>query len=1276
MSGSLNIRGDLGKWVATTANNSLAVSQSLLTFSGFITVNSYSATANSSVFATTTGGGFSVSLITFNSIRIFLHGVTVTFSHDTSIVLGQTIHFAGTINATGTSKIYINGAVVGSNASIGATPSGAAGIQCGWSGTAASNVLISDFAIWAGTELAQSDIVSLRDRSTTPATASTPASSWWTLKGTAGANPAVSDSGMVDQIGSNHFTTLPGSGGTSTAAIYSATDIIYHAPVTVNAAYVARSGGIVFFFLGTNPLLGSVSPCYVTAVNSNPTILVNGTPASIEGPYWSSTNHAHPHVGYQIVGNVGPTDVVTWSTSDSWATASQGSASPESGTAANYTGQYEPGLYGYIGFDPPDSWKTMKVGWNLQATATTGETSLLKNAVHRVGTWTNVTAFDALGWPTTIGSGFSGTATGGSLWNSGDNNGINALSGFPTPTGQWTIIGDESVSATPTVLSLIGSANAAITSLTGVANTPTITAGVSDGHGGETGKRWDWNVNYVASPTAFNLAMGIKLQTHNAAAGANTLTNVKIFEPGNAPSLTPEQTINDNVARMVSAGPGVYTPIVRAMEALAGSDGASAIALGSDFFAKNRVAYGLPAISAATDWPLNNPTFTGFRQIPIYSVRTYDTTVTPHVYASVQYRQTVASDDPAYPYMWDLSPSGLNLGYDWAYPAGLFTNNNIVVVEFVCADSSGNPITHNLTSGQFITFGTIAAGVTTQSGTGTASVTGATQPVWVTSKTTFIGIFGSTTAATCNRLGNVTVGAPQVQTWATAVSTCPAYGTGGVDFSIEDVGGVPAGIGNAGLWIAVNHCMTDAGVTAYATRLYNSTVRGTKIFVQLSNELFISNTQFGWLNQLASLEFGTSGTTTYTGKACAQRTSEVHTIFRSVWGSDADSVVRVFQAFSLSVGTLSQALTYAQQNSITFDKIAISDYLDMDFSSTFQTAAAQICASDTRSAANGSPVLPMAAYQDLLRHHIKYTSTRNGSSAPTPACDTAITTTGYGQGSGGFFCPRPTLIAYEAAFTTAVPGRVSLTSKVVRAGLSHDVMYHPSFYDTINAFLQHLQQPGPAGTPGFEYVCIEGLCGLRQAGGNSFTCSDGADNSFVSLWATYIWQGQQAGDGASNKFWAGDLGGTATGAGGSSDVPHDLDNQSVNGLAYADWIAATAEGAQSDTAVSFHVSPGRIQPSQSVPVLLRLTGTNTTWTSGSIVSITNSLTGTTTVTAGTWTQISATFATLTVTTGMGAGTYKITIDGVDSPVLGVGSRRKGWFGTLRPGRRPLLRIGA
>jgi hypothetical protein len=276
-------------------------------------------------------------------------------------------------------------------------------------------------------------------------------------------------------------------------------------------------------------------------------------------------------------------------------------------------------------------------------------------------------------------------------------------------------------------------------------------------------------------------------------------------------------------------------------------------------------------------------------------------------------------------------------------------------------------------------------------------------------------------------------------------------------------------------------------------------------------------------------------------------------------------------------------------------------------------------------------------------------------------------------------------------------------------------MYHPAHWDTIQAECQHLQQPGPAGTLGYDSGCITTNISGRSFDGNfKFHCTDGDDNVSCELWATYTFQGQPRGRGLSNKFWA------QTPQFSGDGLSHDVDNDAIQAQSFGDWLIAASLGspaagtmAKTETANagaisgrcvsgalsgavgrndvaaisgrcitaalapteahdggSIHgaaftggirVSPSRIHPRVSSNITLILVGAGTHWTGGSTATVTNSVTGTTNVTKTSFTVHSATDATLTVTTGGGTGTWKLTIDGLDSPPLVVGARRHEWF---------------
>ena len=97
-------------------------------------------------------------------------------------------------------------------------------------------------------------------------------------------------------------------------------------------------------------------------------------------------------------------------------------------------------------------------------------------------------------------------------------------------------------------------------------------------------------------------------------------------------------------------------------------------------------------------------------------------------------------------------------------------------------------------------------------------------------------------------------------------------------------------------------------------------------------------------------------------------------------------------------------------------------------------------------------------------------------------------------------------------------------------------------------------------------------------------------------------------------------------------------------------IDGVVSGALTVDTSTFTVVPSTIPANHSGNITLTLTGTGTSWTSGQVVSIQNSVTGTTTVTAGTWTQSSGTAATLAVTTGAGPGRSR-------SPLMGWSPHR-------------------
>src|SRR5262249_41836770 len=369
---------------------------------------------------------------------------------------------------------------------------------------------------------------------------------------------------------------------------------------------------------------------------------------------------------------------------------------------------------------------------------------------------------------------------------------------------------------------------------------------------------------------------------------------------------------------------------------------------------------------------------------PISSVRKYDLTTSPYVYGPAPYKRFSPSTTAGLAYR--IKVADMGLGYDWVKPPRAGTTRTIVF-EFV------TPVPHNLQSGQPLSLSAMTFKVANDAGAGTVT-TGGTYMVWVTSPTTFIGtVWAAKIAAGSYGWVDDSAGPQAVNGTATIR---PVSGISPPEF----MGANSRALNGSAIWFGINHCMSDEAIRAIAQRVYNSTDRGTKIYVQYSNEILIPSFVWGWLQQLANLE----GLTLE--QADIQRTAEVHRIFTDVWGNDAASIVRVYQPFTVAENTLQNGLVYANQNSIPIDVIAIAPYISMDASGPFVRAAAAICADDARSIAFGKPLLPMEAYHDLVRHFLKYNKYWTGRFGKIDLNQLAITRSGYGT-RPAFIYPRP-----------------------------------------------------------------------------------------------------------------------------------------------------------------------------------------------------------------------------------------------------------------------------
>lgn len=864
------------------------------------------------------------------------------------------------------------------------------------------------------------------------------------------------------------------------------------APIKIVVAYVSYAAQTIFFFIGTtgNPVL----PAYPTLVSANPVISINGVPDTVQGPFYSTKRASLPWVAYQLSKPITAQDIVTWTTPDKWCTASGKTCAIDAGQADNWSGQLEPGQFGYMAFNDPT--KTVKVGFGAAGNVS-GNVCSLKDIIHRTGNpWQSATISTSTGYPLTI----SQWALAG-LWDVRNNNGLPGASN-PTPQGTWIITADETNPTAPMILTLTSQV---IPNSTSIA---TIIPG-NLFNGVEYNKKWLFN---VINPTGINLVMALKIATPDNKLGPNTLKNMHAFDPGNEPVVNPGLLSNNNFLRMQESSiPGINVPITRALTGWQGSQ-----VFASDFPGANE-QFSYSSLPPSVAWTTNNPTYTGNRVIPISGVRRYDLNVTPYVYAQAPYKRFSPSAVPGLAYQ--IKPADFGLDYQWISPGPGGTRN--VVSEFVTS------VPHNLQSGQLVILSAMTFKVI--SGAPATATTGGQYVVWVTSPTTFITAVWAASAPGDKVYGWV----DDAQSVAGSATVYPIASGG----TIEAMAYNSRALGGSAIWFGINHCMSDEGIRSLAQRLYNVTDRGTKIYIQFSNEILIPSYIWGWMEQISNLE-GLSLT-----QADVQRTAEMHKIFTDIWGNDADSIVRIFQPWTVADGTLYDGLVYANANKIPIDVIAVAAYLEgLDSSPSFVQAAAAICADNPKSISFGKPLMPMAAYHDLVRHHVKYNRDWTGPFGIMAKLQTAFNKSGYGLG-GNFTYARPKLCFYESALSIGIPTGVAPTDNSIRTGLTHDFIYHPNYYYSIQAFLQFCQNPGP-GIQGADVAIIAGMTGGRSSAG------DGPDGNLAAIWTTYNHQQSQRGFGLNNRFWA-----TALGGDGKS---HDDTNQSVSGQSYADWIAGAA----------------------------------------------------------------------------------------------------------------------
>jgi hypothetical protein len=403
---------------------------------------------------------------------------------------------------------------------------------------------------------------------------------------------------------------------------------------TGSGAYVSAvlSGGVVTSLdveLGgsgyTSPTVTATGCVFGAAVLHNDVI--------VSIPVTSSTGtHAAPPVvtitdssgtGASAVAMMsGPSssDVVTYTGSAGWLVTSGGSApAVTNGTVANYAGQPEPGIGGYLGFYVPPIDRSLEVGFgiDLPTSASYYTYNLSANWLHRGGNaWTNAVTSTFDGHPITI----TGTAS-VIFSNPNIGNGVDSQN-YPTMDGVWTLVADEAapgLSLTDMVPTITGS-NCTGTGAGTLVAAGTLTSGVL------VGRTWQWTIARTGG--AWNLDLSLNVSTPGSVGTyPYTLSNEFLFSPPASAAAAPGYPSRANanlpdqsITNWLTTPNNRYAASLRFMDATAGFGGQSNVVDVADLRNASDFSW--------NEWYPQSLRPTGDRAITITTIRTYATVST------------------------------------------------------------------------------------------------------------------------------------------------------------------------------------------------------------------------------------------------------------------------------------------------------------------------------------------------------------------------------------------------------------------------------------------------------------------------------------------------------------------------------------------------------------------------------------------------------------------------------------------------------------------------
>jgi hypothetical protein len=996
----------------------------------------------------------------------------------------------------GTQIWYINGVPALTGTSTFGTQNPTGKLQLGNEQSSTGDVEICDLALWNGYALTAMDVLNLMFRNSTPAQISTPATSWWTLAGTVGNNPAINDAGLTDQMAAgNNFTTLA---GTNTLATYTAH--LNFTPLMTTTPILARDGQTVYFLFNEN-YTGLHVPQSVGAVNSNPTIYVNGTQTSITGPVWRNSVKDTAWVAYQLSSKLQNTDVLTYTASFNWATAGGNPAiNATTAPVTNSTGVLEPQVGNWSAGLPVAPWnpatKTMPIGMNMNWPTSArkyGSYWLMQNLIHRAGNNFTNTTYNTDGFPTAL----TASPAVSVLVNGNQSNDVDPKL-CVCPPGVYTFTANETAPGTPMTVSLTGNANATISAAT--ITRGTITGGI------EYGKRWQWTVAYSSgNPTTWDMNLALNLTAAGGGAGSQTLHQSGMsftgpFQGGAAQTPMPNTAYADQqVVASVTTSKGKGPYIIRAMDSTANFDGIS-----------NVVDYADAQLLSYFAW--NSSVNIGGQPSTwiITEIRPYSVTNSPYVYTEDSWNGTAASAPGGSPGPYRWSPSSTS----W-YSSTI--GNGTAYFEVVTSAA------HGMKTGQLYTFPSSATlnGIVFHFSNGNFTTTNMSlnnSPVWVTSATTFVtDVFVSVSAngAGTPNIDNTGLSIAGSSVFAPDTATVP-----------EDVHAAACQQSGALVWLSIPFFATPACAQSYMTAVLNQYTGKGAILFQLGNEMWSSQKQGNhWYSMLANLTAQTGG---WQGMYIT-RSDQIRTALKAAVSAAGrgNQVKMVLSAQPVTGGNTQSYCTTAASLGIAFDYIATGNYMYQTGSgdSTIQQAGL---------------TWSVGSLVDLHRWWMAYNTQWNGTVGIIG--DQLAKIQQYYTLAG----PKPQLCAYESAIQSFFNSGTANSIK-----LSHDAWYHPYAYDVFTTeksveqtngvvFSTHYAYCGPLTGNGIVWW-------IYRWQGQQAGRGDGSDAKVVNQYATtqgtlgVTWAGVRAADGHAHD---------------GPDGINPLGNVSVWAQAWLDWAQA------------------------------------------------------------------------------------------------------------------------